>query len=258
MVQKTVTQIKGSGLDLMTELGQTLDTTWKVDSVGADGTAELTQVIDRVRSRVQAPGGAFEFDSMAEKAPEGPIAGQLVPVLKALVGAEFRYKMNPRGELSDIRVPAGLIDKLKSSGPAAANAGMFSEDGLKNMITESSLALPAESLDVGKAWTRVSRIPSPPLGTLVVKKTYRYEGPSQKGERIGQEVLVELDKALGDQVEVNLGDQNSKGFFVFDNEVGRVTESNVGQKLQMVIKVTGQEVTQTTDTSTAMRLVDSK
>jgi hypothetical protein len=258
MVQKTVTELKANGMEIKTTLGQTIDTTWKVGSVGDDGSAELTQSLDRVRTKVESAFGAFEFDSKAEKEPEGQIAAQVVPMLKTLVGATFRYKISPRGELSDIRIPEGLVEKLKAAGPASGNISMFTEDGLKNMILESSLGLPADSIDLGKSWSKQSRIPSPPLGTLVMNKTYRYEGPSQKGERIGLEVVIELEKMADGQVDIALGDQNGKGFFTFDNAQGRVSESAVSQKVQMVIKVSGQEVSQTTETSSAMKLVEAK
>ncbi|MGE3820480.1 MAG: DUF6263 family protein [Isosphaeraceae bacterium] len=258
MVQKTVTEIKANGQEIKTTLGQTINSTWKVDSVAEDGTADLAQSLDRVRTKIESAFGAFEFDSDVEKVPEGPIAAGVVPLLKTLVGATFRYKMSPRGELSDIRVPEGLVQKLKEAGPTAANVGMFSEEGLKNMILESSLNFPAEPLEIGKSWSRQSKIPSPPIGTLVMNKTYRYEGPSQKGERIGLEVLIELESMPNNPIDVKLGDQNGKGFFIFDNQSGRVVESGVGEKVQMVIKVMDQELSQITDTSTAMKLLDVK
>lgn len=258
MEQKTVTEMKLNDKEMKTTIGQTINSTWKVVSVAEDGTAELAQTLDRVRTRIESAGAAFEFDSQSEKASEGPIAATVVPMLKALVGVTFQYKMSPRGDLSDIRVPEGLVQKLKEASPATGNIAMFSEEGLKNMILESGLGLPVEPLEIGKTWNKQSKLPSPPVGTLVTNKNYRYEGPSQKGERIGLEVLIELEGVPVGQVDFKLGDQTGKGFFIFDNKDGKVTESSVTVKIQMLIKAQGQELSQTTETSTSMKLVEVK
>lgn len=256
MEQKTVTDIKANGQEVNTTLTQTIDTTWTVASVADDGTGELSQRIDRVRTKVDSNAIAFAFDSDEDKAVEGPLAEALVPTLKALVGATFRYKMSPRGELTDVRVPDGLVEKLKEVGPkTGGNLGMYSEEGLKNMIKESSLSLPADALAIGKSWTIQSKVLSPPIGTLVLDKTYRYEGPAREGERIGLEVGITLEPAPGGRAEVKIGEQEGKGYFLFDNEAGRVAESSVREKVQMLIKATNQELSQTIDTSTVMKLV---
>src|SRR5262249_10693052 len=147
----------------------------------------LTQTLDRIRTKIDSSLGTFEYDSKSDKPPEGAIAAGVVPTLKALVGATFRYKMSPQGELSDVQVPEGLLKALREAGPMG-NVGMFSEQGLKNMINESSLALPKEDLVKGKSWTRKATIPAPPVGTLTLDKTYTCEGPGDGGEKIGLQV----------------------------------------------------------------------
>ena len=102
----------------------------------------MTQTIDRVRTKIEGPGQVFEFDSSAEKAAEGPIATLLTPLAQGPGGAEFSFKMDGRGQLSDIKVPQKLLDSLSQAGPAAAAGGMFSEEGMKNLISQSSLSLP--------------------------------------------------------------------------------------------------------------------
>src|SRR4051812_2500102 len=105
MVQETTQGLKAMGQEFKTNLNQTVDLHWSVKSVSSEGVADMSQTIDRVRMKVDGPGGSFEYDSQAGKAPEGPVANALGPLLKALVGAEFTLKMNARGELSDVKVP---------------------------------------------------------------------------------------------------------------------------------------------------------
>ena len=258
MDQKTVTQVKGPNQDIKTTVTQTIDTTWSVLSVDKDsGTASMTQTIDRVRTKIEFPFGAFEYDSKSEKPPEGPLAAGIVPTLKALVGSRFQYKMSPQGELSDVRVPEGLIKALKEAGPASSNVGMFSEDGLKNMINESSLVLPKDA-EKDKPWTRQTKIPSPPIGTMLLDKTYTYTGPDKEGDKITLDVKVSLEPDPKSNFDIKLGNQEGKGTFYFDSKSGRVASSTVTEKIDMVIKVMNAEVNQSTDMSTTMKLLDPK
>jgi len=253
MDQKTVTEVKSANQNVKTTVTQTIDTTWNVRSIDDSGTADLTQTLDRLRTKIDSPFGAFEYDSNQKKAPEGPIAGGVVPMLKALVGAKFEYKMSPQGELRDVKIPEGLVKALKEAGPTANNVGTFSEDGLKNMILESSLILPTKDLD--KSWTRQTKIPSPPIGTLVLDKTYKYEGPKDDVEVIGLDVTVKLDPDPKSTLDIKIGDQKGQGRFSFDNKAGRVVNSTVGERVEMLITVQNNKVTQSTDTSTTMKLV---
>ena len=117
MEQKTVTTLKVPGQQLQTTLTQTIDLSWAVKDVAADGTADVSWTIDRMRTRIESALGAFAYDSKDEKVPEGPVAAALVPTLKALVGAQFPFKINPQGELSDVKVPEKVAQDAPRCGP---------------------------------------------------------------------------------------------------------------------------------------------
>jgi hypothetical protein len=257
--QKTVTAVKGGGLDVKTTLTQTIDMSWAVKSVAPDETAEMTQTIDRVRTKIESAFGAFEYDSQAEKAPEGPIAASLVPLLKALVGAQFAFKISPQGELTDIRVPEQVTKALREAGPAGGAAGMFSEDGLKNMIAESSLALPKDDLAKGKSWTRQTKIPTPPVGSMTLDKTYTYDGPDPAAgsgvDKVSLDTKIGIELAPGAPSDFKITSQEGKGTFLFDTAAGRIVNSTVTEKVETLVTVQKTEITQTRDTSTTMKLV---
>jgi hypothetical protein len=257
MDQKAVTEVKANGQTIKTTIAQTLDYTWAVQSVDAGGSADMVQTFDRVRTKFETPFGLVEYDSKAEKEPGGVIAAGLIPVLKALVGAKFKYKISPQGELSDIQVPESLMKTLKEAGPAAAgNAGMFSEEGLKNVIRDCSLILPAESLD--KPWTRQKKIASPPLGTQVFDMTYKYEGVENNEDKIGMELKVRFEPDPTSNVKAKLASQEGKGSFYFDSKVGRVVRSSMSQKVEMVIEVMANQVNQNSDSTTDIKLVKAE
>ena len=260
MDQKTVTQVKGPNQDIKTTVNQVIDTTWAVLSVDkSTGLGTLTQTIDRVRTKIEFPFGALDYDSKSEKTPEGLLAAAVVPKLKALVGARFKYKMSPQGELSDIEVPADLLKALKESAGPEGNAGpgMFSEEGLKNMIHESSLVLPM-NVEKGKPWTRQTKIPSPPIGTMSEEKTYTYVGPEKEGEKITLDVKITLEPDPKANLDLKIGNQDAKGTFYFDSKAGRVVQSTVTQKTELVLKLMNMEANHITEMSTVMKLIDTR
>ena len=63
--------MKAMGQDFKTTLNQTVDLHWSVKTVGSDGVADLSQTIDRVRTKIDAPGNSFEFDSQVGQRPRG-------------------------------------------------------------------------------------------------------------------------------------------------------------------------------------------
>lgn len=257
MVQETTQGLKAMGQEFKTNLNQTVDLHWSVKRVSSVGVAEMSQTIDRVRMKVDGPGGGFEYDSEAGKAPEGPIANLLAPLLKSLVGAEFTLKMNSRGELSDIKVPQKLVESLRQASPAANAGGMFSEEGLKNLIGQSSLALPEAALEKGKSWSNQSRLPVPMLGTMVMDKTYTYEGVDPKDAalvQIGLVTKVALEPAADSNVAVKITSHQGKGDFAFDAQAGRMVTSRVNDKMQMSLSVMGQDLEQSSVSITTMTL----
>src|SRR4051812_7552274 len=92
MEQTTVTTLNvPDQQEIQTTLNQTIDLSWAVKGVAADGTADVLWTIDRMRLNIKSTLGAFAYDSKDEKVPEGPVAAALVPTLKVLVGAQFAF-----------------------------------------------------------------------------------------------------------------------------------------------------------------------
>jgi hypothetical protein len=258
MEQSTKTQMKipaqaaqGAGQDITTTVSQTMDMTWAVKSVDGSGTAVMNQTIDAIQSKISSPFATVEYDSRSGKEPEGPIAAGIVPVLKALLHKTFEYKMSPNGELRDVKVPEGLVQALKEAGPSAPAVGMFSEEGLKNMITESSLVLEPKP-----SWTRPTKMPMPPVGTLTITKTYtRALGKTDGLDRITLKSEISLEPGPDPNFTVKVAEQKGTGEFLFDNEKGRVVRSHVEQHVQMDMTVQKMLMKQISDTKMEMKLL---
>jgi hypothetical protein len=280
MDQKTVTIAKlPGGQEIKTTLAQTIEMTWAVKSVDPKGQAELTQTINRIRDQVDATVGSYTYDSRDAKEPEGLIAAARIPLFKALIDAPIGFTMSPQGEPGDVRIPDKVTQALRDVGPAAAGAGaLFAEGGLKEMITQASLIVPQDDLSPGKTWTRQVKNVVPPLGTVVIDSTYRYDGPVPNAGpdtvKIGLATKVEIqpqaegDAGAGAGANANanglkIRSQKSQGTYTFDNAAGHILDSNLSEVIEVgaTIKVglgaaaKGMELTQTTETTTIRKLV---
>lgn len=257
MVQDIVQTTKGQGRDLKLTMNQTVDLHWTVKSVSSEGVADLTWTIDRVRAKVSVPGRELDFDSASGKDPEGPLAAQLVPLLKAIVGAEFTLKMNARGEYSDVTVPQNVVDSLRRGGPGEQAGAADPGEGLKNLINQVNLVLPAKPLEKGDAWTSKSRFPMPMLGTVVWDKRFTFDGPEPKDpglRKISLDTKISLEPAADSTVAVKITSSQRVGEYAFDPQAGRIVSSRVKETLEMSFSAQGFNTVQTTQTETTMTL----
>jgi hypothetical protein len=253
MVQKSTSKITVSGRTIEISANQTVDTTWTVKDVQPDGQAEIAQRFDRVRMIMETPASKIEYDSMGGKPLEGPQGA----VLKVLVGAEVTFKMNARGEVTDVRLPEPVVKAFKEIA-TPGGGGILTEDGLKKSITQASLALPEEALARGKTWHQATDVPAPPVGSMLLDNAYTYQGVDSqvpgKLDRIDIVVDTAIKVAETSQVQAKIKAQDSKGFLLFDNAKGCLNESNVSQKIEMVLSAMGMEATQIQETSVITKL----
>jgi hypothetical protein len=243
--RSTTTATLPGGEQMRTTLTQTIEMTWTVKSVDPDGQAALTQTITRIRDQLEGLVGSYTYDSKEGGEPSSLIAAPKIPVFKALLGAEVPFKMNARGETSDVRIPEALAKSLGELGPAAGAAGvLFTEEGMKEMISRSGLVLPEEDLRAGKTWTQQSRNTSP-AGTLVMTSTYRYEGPAPNdgpdAVRIALQVNAEIQPAEADAKEnaggLKIRSQKSEGSYTFDNAAGHLLRSSLKESIEVAASV---------------------
>ena len=174
--QTTDNTAEVQGQEIKTQIFQTVEMTWEVLSVEADGSAaKLAQTIDKVKVALESPFANFAYESGADEAPAGDAAA-LAPVIDALVGSRVILAMTPRGEVRDVEVPEEMIAKLKNAGPAAqALQNLATAEGMKGLIGQSTLVLPEEAVEKDATWSRQVSLPTP-NGTMALTNTFTYEG----------------------------------------------------------------------------------
>ena len=136
---------------------------------------------------------------------------------------------------------------------------MFTEEGWKNMVKESSLSMPKEDLAVGKGWTSKGTVPLGPGLSLTLDKTLHisrchleYREDQARGEDDpGRTRRIRTSRSSS-------WAPRARGPFLFDNTKGRIVSAEVTQKIGLHLKAGANEDTRSTEVSNVMTLVDGK
>ena len=207
--------VDATGRKIESSFDQILDMTWEIAKVDEQGLATVLQKVDRVRMDMQAPGQAeMKFDTHAEEAPTG-FAAMLSPLYKALTKDPLDVSYTPRGEIKDLKVPEVLTKALQGLPGAAMMREMFSEEGFKQMMQQSSMILPESAdLEPGYEWTRITKLKNAQFGEIEVKTTYNYQGTREVQGKSFEAFGVSVGMNFGDspdQVQLRIVNQESKG-----------------------------------------------
>lgn len=236
-----------------------MDMTWTIKSVDPSGVATISQTIDRLRTTVIGPFGKFSFDS--KEAGNAP--GAAGPMFEILLGAEFTSKMNPRGELSDIKLSEKMLSTLKGENDPMVTQGPFSEAGLKNMVAQMITPLPEGAVDVGETWKRTLAVPAGPDGqTRQIEQNFSYKGKGAEPASSGLETIefsTKLDPPKTDpNIPVTVKKESQTGRIEFDNAAGRVVKSSTEEVMEFSMAAQGKDVTQKAQITRLLSLLKEK
>jgi hypothetical protein len=227
--------------------------------------ATITQTIDRVRTSAASPLGKFSQDSkdLGDLTdPKGfASAGAAGPLFKVLVGAEFFSKMNPQGEVTEVKLSDKLLANIKPDNDPAGAQGAFSEAGMKNIIMQMVTPVAAGGVDLGETWKRLMVVPAGPDGqTRQVEQTFTYKGPVAASAGLEAiEFTSRFDPPKADpNVPVSVKKETQTGRVEFDNIAGRVVKSTVAEDVELSITIQGKEVQQKSETSRVLTLSKDK
>lgn len=242
--QKTSTETEFQGQTITGEFTRTFDMRWAVDSVGADGTAQLALTITRVRLKTTSPGAApIEYDSSSKEAPPA-MAAKVAAVFKPLVGKPINLKMSPRGVISEITLP---------------EASILHKESFKELSGASTLEFADHPVKKGDAWKRMAATPSPDAGgKRTTDVTYTFQGTEKEnGKQIDKiDMTMKTSIAPGGKWTKQITDQQSEGKIDFDHVAGHIIQSRAKAKTVMTSTVRGTKVDITTTSEVMMRLDD--
>jgi hypothetical protein len=261
MEQKMNMEMAIMNMNVVTATAQTFDITWDVKSVDSEGNAKVTERFDRVRFTMDAAqlGGKIEFDSKDGKLPEGLIGGIIGPLFKAMAGAEFEATIDGRGRVSNIKVPEALTEAFKKAPGAAAGGDLFSEEGLKHLISNVPLVLPEKAVVKGDKWDQEVEVKMQ-LGKMKNINAYIYEGPTEKNgvklEQVAAKPNAKIEADPNAQFNMKIKSQEAKGTAYFNNDAGRLADSEVTQNMEMAVSAMGTDFTIKLEQKISFKLQD--
>jgi hypothetical protein len=239
---KMTMKIDIGGKEIEMAINQNMEMAWKIESVANDGKGRIQQKLTRIQFSMDTPMGKVEYDSKDGKVPPGPLGETIAPIFKALSGLEFTLTMDPRGEISDVKIPKDLL-KAVNAQQLPGVGEMFTEDGLKKMMAQSGISFPKESVSKGKTWNQKLSFKMP-FGEMKMDNVYTYEGAVQKGEKKVEQISVKPAISLKPDenapVAMTMKDGGGKGMAYFDNDAGRIVEMSMTQN--MIMEAGGQSI----------------
>lgn len=224
--------------NLTTIVSTTIEFTWSVEGVAEDGTAQVSQALDRVRIAMKAPGGELSEDTKTgtQKGSERSKA------LQEVIGARLGFRITPLGEVTEIN----LSDRLaKAMGGAAARG--FAEERLRESVDLVALVLPRQPIGVGTQWQKRIDKSEPGFANQTKEIIYTYRGISSEANPGSQlidaktKLDIKSDPKGVYRMDFRYKSQDGRGSIYFDNSVGRLLGMDFNQKYEMGMTMLGKE-----------------
>lgn len=258
MTMAMTQEMKEGDMTVQIKMSQVMDMTWEVTKVDDQGIATLHQTIDRVRMEMAFPTPGqppLKYDSQQ---PGGrPGTEILAKMFDAMVGKPFVVEVTALGEVKSMKPPAGLLAAFKNS--PLQGTGVFSEEGLNQMISQSVMTLPEKAVTEGETWEKTSSTETPPFGKQVTKTEYKFAGQEDHDGRKLDKIDVTLDAKFelkeDSQTKVKLIQNEAAGSVFWDNAAGWLVESMMESSMKCEISVGGKSVEQGVTTKVSMKQV---
>lgn len=243
---------QAQGRTIESEMGQKLSISTHIKSVDDEGNARAEQTIERVRMKMQLPAPVsktIEYDTDDEESADDPIMQQLAKTVGTMVGEAIAMTISPTGEMTDVVIP----EKLKKAQQAPGSP--VSGNQLEQTFKQSGLRLPQKEVAKGDSWDQDIEMELP-FGTMKIRTTYTYQGKNEDGlDKIDAKMDVNLEAKADSQMQVKATSKEASGTYLFDNEAGKLTRSEIKQILD--IEIVGL-ATQNITTLVTMTLTDGE
>ena len=237
LAQKMDTAATIQGSELRSTVDMLMAMEWHVLGVDPDGTAEMTQSIERMKMTMQSPGlDTVVFDSAAAPETQGP-ARTIAAGIQPLLGVKFIQRMNDRGEIVDLRLSPEASAALERVPAGAEVKEMFSQEGLKSLISQAAAVLPDRPVRPGDTWQGQS-VTSSPAGDLQMDMKYTYYGTQQRQGKALEKIGVNLQLSFPETANplgltVRVKEQDNSGILYFDAAQGKFAETQLRQKMAL-------------------------
>lgn len=257
----TEMKMKGQGLK-MSQI-EIFDLSWQTTAVDNDGLADITVVIDRVRSSVENQAGKASYDTDAgDKKPSDPVLSKLAPLLDLAVKQPITLKLKPSGEIVERKLPKELADKFARRREGGPMGVVMNESRIDQLLAQVARGLPSEAVEKGATWENANSYDLIGFYKRVETSKLEYkDAESVEGlplEKIGVEQEITIDPDPKARMKVSVKDQEATGEIYFDAGHGRLHSSEISVALELKFSTPGQEVDATIDTRITTTLTPSE
>lgn len=248
-----------AGMDIETNVDETLVVGVAIGKRNADGTLPVAQTIESIRAELTLPGGIIiAYDSAAPDNP--PVDNKdfafLQDIFKVLAGEKHTVVLDGTNKAKFVEGTEAFEAKLATIDPKAAALikKSMSADEIKREFDQAHANLPTVLAREGEPWEVTQSSDIGGDQTLTFRKRYEYRGTVEKGGRTLDKISV---KATGvtyvmapeaeSPLKITKSDlkvDSSEGTLLFDREAGAVVESQESTRVKgdLTAMINGQEL----------------
>jgi hypothetical protein len=220
-----------------------------VDQVEPDGSALITQTIDRLQYRVLGPDGSPQVDFDSEEKQDAPpkVGLRSAEHLRVLVGASCTFVMQPNGLIQDLQISEATKTALAEQPPEIART--FNENAFK--LLAPSVILPDDEVQPDESWTEQANFDNPLAGNTDIVTRYRFVGQEEEDGsgrsflKIEAKVDIKLEQDPDAEVVIQIEEFENEGTIHFDNEAGRLLERVNRERMRSRSTIEGRSIQQT-------------
>lgn len=162
--------------DMVTDMKMSMFSTTRIKSTKGN-TAEIEQVITRVKAKADSIAMKVDYDSAIEDSDPGMLGG-----LADMVNAKSSLKLSDQGKMSDIQMPNNA-ETIKAAGI-----------DLQQVLSQSVTQLPDTPLALGETWKVKQSMPMGQMGDAEAEVRYKLIATDDKHITLEQEMLIDADK----------------------------------------------------------------
>ncbi len=253
--QKNQIKVKTQDNEFASKNDLIVTLTWKVKSVTADGTADISMEMKRVQAMVEAGPQKLNYDSQAEKQGEG-MTKQFHDVYSVAIGPEFTLKIDARGQVLEAKVPEKVTAALQAS-PflGVADGGSFlSDKGLKNVFAQVVPVLPEKPVSKGDTWSSIIELPIQPLKLTLTHKSLLAELDDTTA-KITSILETSIKPEADSPLVLEMKKQEGTGTVSVDTKAGRITGSSIIQTINLGLTFNDKKIDQTVSINAQLKLL---
>lgn len=266
----TTQHMKVLGQEVNQTQTQTFYFSWKVEAQDKDKNWIIKQRIDGVKMDIEIGGNKITYDSTkAAKGANDPLAD----FFRALIGAEYKFTISPKMEVTRVDGTKGFLRKLKRQNPQMAPLieEMTNDEVFKHMVPSVFVRVPGTPDSKGNIWRQKGDrweakedLNLGPIGRYQTTYKYTYQGKDGTRLKLAVEPVLTYHPPMNGEsttlpFRISGGslktDQGSTGVIRFDAKSGRVESSELLVKLKGTLAIsigqqeTDVELTQTIKTT---------